>query len=150
EDGADREVRRDEETQVFLRRELAELGRIPPGRADDARDALFERCADVLGRSVGGGEVDGGVPTARVGCVAELDRPHLVTGRGEAGGDGRARLPGRPEEGDLHAAALSTSEALARPTAARNVSSPGPPPEAASRSDGRSTVASAASSSAST
>ena len=45
--GADREVRREEDRHAGLARRRVHLGRVPPARADDARDAGRERAQDV-------------------------------------------------------------------------------------------------------
>ena len=136
--------------QPVLLGERTELGRLPAGRAHDAGDALLEGGADVRRRCVRSREVDGGGAAGHVGLVAELDPAHLVPGGLEPAHDRTPRLALRAEERDLHAAACSLRLELARPTAARNWSSSGPTPAAASRSGGSSTPASSASSSAST
>src|SRR5262249_60990192 len=128
----------------------AELRRVPAGRADDAGDALLERCAHVRRCRVRGREVDSRVAAADVGLVAELDPAHLVPGCLEPPPNRGTGLSLCAEEGDLHAAACSTKVALARPTAARKCASSGPTPAAASRSGGSSAAASSASSSPST
>jgi hypothetical protein len=58
EDGADREVRREEDGHAGLDGQRRDLVRVPARGADDARDAGLERALDVLHDDVRRREVD--------------------------------------------------------------------------------------------
>ena len=90
-DRADREVRRDEEPEAALTRERAERHGVPAGRADDARDALLERGADVRRRRLGRREVDRRVESRHVDRVPDLEAVHLVPRPLQRGQQRRAR-----------------------------------------------------------
>ena len=124
EHGADREVRREEDGQAAFapaRRRRASR----PGCADHARHAGVERAQDVVDTT------SGAVKSTRIGGRVD----ELVPGRFERRREHAPDLSAPSVQADLHAAAAArTSPGLIPLTAAVNVRSSGPMPEAERRS----------------
>ena len=115
--------------------------RVPARRADDARDALLERGADVRRRRVGRREVDGGVAAARRRARRRARSRAPRARRARARGDeprARPSPPRRRTRSSRRGRARDERRRSRAPTAARNRASSGPTPDAESRSGGSS------------
>ena len=135
-DGAEREVGRQEARDPLLARERVELlqgGRAEARRPDHARDAGRERRHRVAVNGGRRGEVHRGIEARRVDHLPHLDAGHVVSRGAQGAHQDGADLALPAEEQDPHAA-RATASGLIRSTAARKRFSLGPMPAAESRS----------------